>query len=139
MKKKFILGLFFFGSIFTFAMAQAPAHTHISIDPRLYEAFDSQHLENLVTENPFLIQRWNYYLDNSWYLDDLPPEKESAEYPSVNIEDIENINILVLEREQQLRRDWDRRIIYRITGHQKVLVFYSGKEFTEKLNEHLNR
>ncbi|HFA51447.1 MAG TPA: hypothetical protein ENJ95_20735 [Bacteroidetes bacterium] len=139
MKKNKLFVLFLFISFTTFVHAQQPAHTHISIDSRLYQAFDSGYLENLITENPFLLNRWNFYLDNSWYVADLPPEKDNGTLPVIQIDDLDNINIFLLEKEQHLKKDWDRARTYRIKNTDLVLVCEPGKNFTEKLNKHLNR
>lgn len=137
MKNNYILAFLFLFSLTTFVHAQH--HTNLPIDSRLVDAFDGEYLENLKTGNPFLLQRWNFYLDHAWYLTVLPAEKAEAEYPSIRIDDVNNINILLLERKFQLRRDWDKQMIYKIEDSNQALVFIPGKEFTRKLNEHLNR
>ncbi len=139
MKKNHIYPLLFFLSFSTFVSAQQPAHTHISIDSRLYEVFETGYLNDLITENPFLIQRWNFYLDNSWYITDLPKEKAKATYPVISIGDIDNINIFRIEKENDIKRDWNRQEVYQLEGQGKALVMVSGKEFTKRLNKHLNR
>ncbi len=139
MKNNYFYSLFFFTCFSTFVSAQQPAHTHISIDNRLYEAFDSGYVERLIAENPFLIHRWNYYLDNSWYITDLPAEKVKGDYPIIHIEDLGKINIFLLEKEQDLHRDWNKQQVYQIKDTGLALVLYAGKDFTKKLNDHLER
>ncbi len=139
MKNKYFYSLFFFTCFSTFVSAQQPAHTNISIDSRLYEAFDSGYLEGLIAENPFLIHRWNYYLDNSWYITDLPAEKVEDSYPIIRIDDLKKINIFLVEKGQNLQRDWDRQQVYRIENTGKALVLLAGKTFTKKLNDYLER
>lgn len=140
MKKNYIPLLLFFLSLTTFVYAQQQTtHTNLPIDSRLYETFDGEYLENLRTGNPFLLQRWNFYLDHSWYLTALPPEKAEAGYPSVRVDDLENINIFALEKALQLRRDWENQTVYSIENTDKALVLIAGKEFNRKLNEHLQR
>ena len=136
MKKIFIPALLLFYSITTFAQSQHQTHTH-PIDARLYEVFDGTYLEQLNAENPFLIQRMNFYLDHAWYITDLPAEKAKTEYPRIEIENLEKMNILLLERSQKMQRDWDKQTVYKIGDSGKALVFLPGKEFTKKLNEHL--
>ncbi|MEZ4961490.1 MAG: hypothetical protein R2830_16805 [Saprospiraceae bacterium] len=138
--KKFLIPAFLFVTCFaTFVHAQPQTHTANPIDARLYEVFDGSYLEKVNTENPFLIQRWNYYLDHAWYITDLPAEKAQAGYPIINLENPEHFNILLVEKEQHLKRDWEKQMIYRIGDSKKALVFYPGKEFNERLNEHLGR
>ncbi len=136
MKKIFIPVLLLFLSITTFAQSQQQTHTH-PIDARLFEVFDGTYLEQLNAENPFLIQRLNFYLDHAWYITDLPAEKSSSDYRTIQIEDVEKMNILLVEKEQKLERDWDKQTVYKIGNSGKALVFLPGKEFTKKLNEHL--
>jgi hypothetical protein len=140
MKKICIPLIGFFALLVTFANAQEnQAHTRLSFDHRLLAVYDADHLSTLQAENPFLIQRLNFYLDHAWYISPLPVEKITPDMPSVKIDDLDNINILVLEKEQHLTRDWEKLMIYRIENSDKALVFLSGKEFTEQLNKHLGR
>ncbi|MBI5917310.1 MAG: hypothetical protein HY842_18225 [Bacteroidetes bacterium] len=140
MKKNLFLSFFFILSIATFVKAQSQlAHTEVPIDSRLFEAFGGDYLENLKTANPFLLQRWNFYLDNSWYLTDFPTEKDRPDYATIRIDDLENINILVLEKKFGMKRDWNKIAIFKIENTDKALVLISGKAFNEKLNEHLKR
>ena len=107
-------------------------------DPRLYAAFDSAYIESLRRDNPTLLLRWNFYLDNAFIISDFPPQKgDIAQYPAVQIPDISNMNILVLEKNQRLTRDWQKPVFYRIDGTQQVLMYYPGKEFNRKFREWL--
>ena len=135
MRNSYILFLLFF---VTFASAQNTHHT-ISIDDRLLEIYDQTYLENLKSNNPVILERWNFYLDHAWFLADLPVGKEVSNYKKISIPDLENINILLLEKAQGLSRDWEKFTFYRIEGTDQMLVYYPGKEFTAKLNEHLGR
>jgi hypothetical protein len=139
MKKKCTPFLFFVLAISTFVHAQQQAHTGPPIDNRLYEVFDGNFLEHLKSDNPFSLQRLNFYLDHAWYLTELPGAKVAAGYRVISLAGLENINILKLEKEQHLLRDWNRQMVYKIENTSQALVFHSGKEFTRRLNEHLER
>ena len=105
-------------------------------DSRLYAAFDSAYLERLKTDNPNLLLRWNYYLDNAFIISDFPAAKgEITQYPEVQIPDIANVNILVLEKTQSLHRDWHKPTFYRIGDTGKVLMYYSGEDFNRKFKK----
>lgn len=105
-------------------------------DSRLYAAFDSAYLERLKTDNPNLLLRWNYYLDNAFIISDFPAAKgEITQYPEVQIPDIANVNILVLEKTQSLHRDWRKPTFYRIGDTGKVLMYYSGEDFNRKFKK----
>lgn len=127
----------FFIFFATFAFSQQA--DIISIDDRLYDVFDREYLQNLKTTNPFLIQRWNYYLDYAWSIEDLPAEKATSTYQTITIPDLENINILLLEKEFDLKPDWQKFNMYKIAGTEKMLVYLPGKTFVARLNEHLGR
>ncbi len=137
--KSILLLAFVLLSFSIFAQNTTESHTHLTIDKRLYAVFDRGYLEKVRTAHPFFIQRWNFYLDHSWYLSDLPKEKAKAAYPVVQIANLEYINILLLEKEQNLRKDWNKREVYAVAGTDKALVFYAGKDFNRRLNDFLVR
>ncbi len=134
--KKLLILLLLSASIY--AHAQSNTTTPLDIDQRLLALYDEAYLDRLKKTNPFMIQRLNYYLDNAYYITDYPKAK-AASYPSVAIADLEHFNILLLEKEQDLKRNWDKITVYQIKGTNKVLVYYSGKDFVKRLNEHYNR
>ena len=52
---------------------------------------------------------------------------------------LSNINILLLEQKNELTRDFNKTVKHKIKGTNKILVYYSGKEFNQKFNEYLGR
>ena len=121
-----------------FLFSQNRAKT-ADLDHRLLEVYEQDYLEKLQNKNPFLLERWTYYLDHAYYLTELPEQKQKESYPQIIIKDITNINILLLEREQQLKRQWELPSIYKIKGSPKYLVYLPGKKFTENLKAHLQQ
>jgi hypothetical protein len=122
-------------------VAQAqPAAPSVKIDPRLYDVYEKDELESIQKDEPFFIKRWNFYLDNAFFISDSPLSKDGSDegYPSVNIPDLANINILKLEKEQNLKHDFMTETIYKITGTKKYLAYYAGRHFVEKFKEHLS-
>ena len=117
---------------------QIPSSTSIktAIDPRLSVAFDAAYIEESRLNDPFSLERWTFYLDNAYFISDSPLTKEGVneDFPSVSIPDIKNINIIKLEREQHLIREYQRETIYKITGTNQYLVYYAGIDFIEKFN-----
>lgn len=114
-----------------FAQTPTPAP-----DARLYAAFDSAYVETLRTANPTLLLRWNFYLDNAFIISDFPSEKgDIAQFPVVQIPNLKQFNILVLEKTQRLARDWQKAVFYRIGDSNKVLMYFSGKDFNRKFRE----
>lgn len=124
-------------SILSFAQKQSSEI--VEIDERLTTVYEKEYLENLQIQNPVLLQRWSFYLDNAFYIVDFPQEKGNPDYPMIEIADLDNINIFLLERNQKMERDFDKSTKYKIKGTNKVLVYYSGKEFNQKLNKFLGR
>lgn len=117
-----------------------PGTSNVIPDARLYDAFDSTYLESLRRDNPGLLQRWNFYLDNAFIVTEFPPQKgDIAQFPAVQISDISGINILVLEKNQHLAHDWQKPVFYRINNTGKVLMYYPGKEFNQKFREWLSK
>ena len=113
--------------------------TFQDIDHRLYDVYEKDYLKKLKNKNPFLLERWAYYLDHAFYLTELPKEKITKHYPIVKIKDLSNINILLLEKEQKLVRNWDVPTIYKIAKTKKYLVYLPGKKFTAQLKKNLSK
>lgn len=116
-----------------FAQSNSETTTTPVPDQRLYEVYETDYIDRLVTENPFLIKRWNYYLDNAFYIMDAVPGK-TDDKPEVTITDISNINILLLEKEQKLTHDFKGMTIYNIKNTNKCLVYLPGEKFVKLLN-----
>lgn len=108
------------------------------IDKRLYDVFDATHLKNLQQKTPFNIHYYNFFLDNSYQIVSLAKDK-SIDTKSIMIPDLNNINILKLQKQYALKRAYDRPTYYKITNTNKLLVFLPEKEFIKKLNQHLGR
>jgi hypothetical protein len=121
------------------SFAQNNSSETVEIDERLTEVYDAEYLTNLQTQNPFLLQRWSFYLDNAYYIVDFPKGKGTPDYPTIEVADLDNMNILLLEKSQKMTRDFDKLTKYKIKGTNKILVYYSGKEFNQKLNSFLGR
>ena len=118
---------------------QSQTETEITVDPRLYEVHDAAYLQKLKTTQPSTIQRWNYYLDHAFYIVDYPQDKGAEDFPEITIPNLSDINIFQLESTFKMVRDFNTEMKYKITGTDKVLVYYSGKRFNKNLNEHLGR
>jgi hypothetical protein len=109
-----------------------------TMDKRLLEVFDKEYLDLVRREDPILFERWHFYLDHAFFISDSPHTKEGNKevYPSVLIDDLSSINILKLEKEQDLKHDFYTETIYKIEGTTQFLVYLAGKDFVEKFNAH---
>lgn len=135
---KNIFLLLFLGMSAALFAQDAKENSVVQPDARLYEVYAADYLQRLQTKNPFLIQRWNFFLDHGFYVTDMPAGKDMT-YSEITVADVDKINILQLEKEQNLTRDFNKRMRYRIAGTDKLLICYSGKEFRDALNIHLGR
>jgi hypothetical protein len=108
-----------------------------NIDPRIYAAYGQEYVNQVAQTNPFLIQYWTFYLDHAFAITDVPTEKEpdSKPHPSIKMDNLNEINILQLEKDLQLKPHWDRVNIYRIQNSDKLLVYYPTDHFVRALNE----
>lgn len=121
-------------SSFTFTQPD----TKTEPDPRLYDALSKSEIAEMQEKNPFLIQYYNYFLDHSYKIINQPKSKQ-LDLPSVIIPNIEDFNILLIKKQQKLKRTWESQTYYTIKDTDKVLVFMSEREFTQKLNESVGR
>ena len=117
------------------AQSQAKVDTE-NPDSRLFEVYESSYIDQIQTSNPFLIQRWNYYLDHAYTVIE-EKDAKPTDYPTVSIPDLEHINILLLEKEQNLTHDFEKPTVYRISNTNKLLVYKSGKQFNEQFRDSL--
>jgi hypothetical protein len=130
-------------SLLLFGCSLLPAQTSvtnnsivIAPDARLFEAFDSSYLLTILQSNPTLIRRWNFYLDNAFIITDFPTKKGNInDLKTVKIPNISNFNIFTIEKTQNLGRDWDKPVFYRINQTDKVLMYFAGKDFMKKFNQ----
>jgi hypothetical protein len=107
-----------------------------AIDQRLYAVFGKEYIDASLRDDLFSLQRWTFYLDNAYIIVSEPPTKDgtAGDFPTVKIPDLAHINILQLEKEQDLKRNFYVESIYRIEGTTKYLVYQSGRNFVEAFN-----
>jgi len=111
--------------------------TKVIPDARLYECFDSLFIETQLTDNPDIILYYNYFLDHSYYLTDLPPKEDfiatlkSIDFP--DDEDLTNLNVL----KYKLELSNDKITYYRLGTSDRVIVFYEGNEITRRFNGYM--
>ncbi len=109
----------------------------ITPDARIYDAFDDKFVDELTVDNPALILYYNYYLDNAFYISELPVDKNEflANLTSLDLDEnvkISEINILKLK----LDLNFEQQTYYRIGKSDRVMIFYSGIELNDKFNDY---
>lgn len=137
MRKTALSAALFWTFALNLAISQNTSSPNSPIDTRLIQVFGKDHMDKVAKEDPFLLHRWTFYLDNAFFISDSPLSKDETDiesYPSVKIENLNQVNIFQLEQEQDLKRDYYTETIYRIAGTKKYLVYYAGRDFIEKFN-----
>ncbi len=106
-------------------------------DSRLSTVFSQNYLDKVAQENPVLLSKWNFYLDNAFFITDFPAgKKDEGVFESIKVEDVYNINIKKLEKELGIGPDYENQRIYKIAGTNKLLIYRSGKDFYRLYNKH---
>ena len=108
----------------------------IEIDKRLKGLYKTSQLKQLKESNPQFLARLNYYLDNAFIITEQNEEKPTDFLGDVVIDDLENFNILKLEKDQNLKRSWDKISVYRIKGTNQLLVYHAGRNFNRDFQKH---
>ncbi len=136
--KQILYVLLIFLPLTAFSQNNSPVSK--TIDARLYEAYGKAYVDEVAQSDTYLLHRWTFYLDNAFYVTDALVNKDgvAVDYPSVSVPDLAHINILKLEQEQKLKRDFHVEMIYKIAGTNKFLIYHSGKNFVDRLNEYIN-
>ncbi len=134
MRAIFIICLF----IFSFAVV-CNGQSDINVDDRLVGLYSPSQLNQLKESNPQFLERLNFYLDHAFIITDQNEKKPTELSGNVTIQDLENFNILKLEKEQDLKRSWDKISAYKIEGTNKLLVYHAGRNFNRDFQKHYRK
>ena len=133
--KKYILSLIFLSFLLSFKSA---SDYEIKNEKKLIEFLGEKDFEYLKFKNNRLLIYYDFFIDNSWYLIDVPSEKindlsySEIELPLINGKiDKGNLNVLMLD----VSRDYEHEVRYFVKGSNQVIAFYSEKKFIEMFNE----
>ncbi|MBP7699319.1 MAG: hypothetical protein KA101_01650 [Saprospiraceae bacterium] len=110
----------------------------VTADSRLADVFESSYLSNLSDNHPLILQRYNYFLDNAYFIDVHPKGKAQLNVPVIKLDANTQFNIIAVMREHKLKTSPDKRLYYRIENSDKVLVFYSTREFDTNFKNSLH-
>ena len=107
----------------------------VKADLRISQAFGQEFVTGLEKSDPLLILYYNFYLDNAYYIQEMPVDKSDFVNSLISVDadplDFkENINILQLG----LELNFEKRTYYRMKTTNFVMIFYSGLELTDKFN-----
>lgn len=117
------------------------------VDSRLEEVFSETYIQNLTENHPNDLDYLNWYLDNSYVIIEISPEKcEYLPYlkhfdpvtKSVgeNVIDLDQENLNVYR--YSFERLYDKSTTYRIGDSGKAIVFISQKDLATNFNKHQN-
>ncbi len=109
-------------------------------EKKVMDYLGKESYEFVLKKNPDIIKYYIYFIENSYYIADIPKEKsgstkdiKTAVIPLKSNGDIDIVAMNVLKL--NLKRDFYNRTYYQIEGTQKLLVFYSEVEFMENFNK----
>ena len=99
----------------SFNSVRAQNTSNKQIDARLTAVFDNNYIESIHTDT-FWAKKWRFYLDNAFFISDASVDKSGNENieGTIEVADINNINILQLEKTYALKRDYYTYKAYKI-------------------------
>lgn len=145
MKKLFIVITTLFWMSLTFA--QTNTNTP---DQKLIDAYGQETVDFYINNAPHLISYYNFLLNNSYKIVEMPQEKMSEidQFPEMKLKDkflqepqdfsengLSKLNILKYD----IKIDQVGGAIYRLGNTNKLIVFYSGKEIQAMYNETIQK
>lgn len=145
--KKVIVSMFFL-LILGVSFAQN-TKKQIVADPRIIEVFGQETVDFYLENNPTAIQYYNFFLENSFSIQEMPQEKmgdlqtipelkrkEKFQSDFIDYTDkgLENLNIMKFD----LKIDQNVGPIYRLGNTNKIIVFLSGSEIQTKFNKYIS-
>ncbi len=125
--------------LFPFFSVRAQNTSNVQIDARLSSVFDNNYIQSIRTDT-FWIKKWRFYLDNAFFISEASVDKSGNENIEgiIEVPDINNINILALEKTYALKRDYYTCKAYKIKNTSQYLVYLPTRDYIEKLNNYLN-
>jgi len=108
------------------------ASAQVGFDQRLLAKFNQDQLNSLKVSNPEILAYWNFYLDHSFVIIDMPAEKDFETIKTLKVSDVNNINILELH----LTMDRLHAQLFKIEGSNKLLRLLSNDAFAKEFNVH---
>ncbi|HKL39043.1 MAG TPA: hypothetical protein VJ894_00090 [Cryomorphaceae bacterium] len=102
-------------------------------DTRLLAKYSEERINQLLEEQPSVIEYWTYYLDHSFTIVDEQSGKSFLTDETIKIKDVENFNVLELD----IYMDRKKPKAYRIKGTNKFLILKSNDQFSQAYS--LNR
>ncbi len=140
---KQLVYLLIFSSILLCNFANAQENKIPSADDRIADVFGIDYIIRMLDESPQRLAYLTYYLENSYFIDDLPVGKQYSSTDDIldkngnvgnliiDLYDLTNFNVLNFN----FKRNQKTRTFYQIGDSNKMIVFYSQNEFLKGYNE----
>lgn len=143
--KKLILSVLLL-TVMVLSIAQTQK-TPIVPDPRVIEVFGQETVTFYLENNPSIIQYYNFFLENSYSIQDMPQEKmgELQNIPELKLKEnfqtdvidytekgLENLNIMKFD----FQIDPNVGPIFRLGNTNRLIIFLSGKEIQNLYNKY---
>ncbi len=108
-------------------------------DPRIIDYLGQEKVDIILKNNPDLINYYNFFLENSYIISEVPQDKlidnnfTEIKLPLENGKvDREKLNVLKLN----IQRKYDSRIYFKVENSNEIFIMLSEKEFIEKYNDY---
>lgn len=122
---KTIFILFFLG-------VSLSAFSQDDFDKRLLVKFSEEQVLKMKSEHPNVLEYWDFYLDHSYVIVDVPEGKSASEYPELKFKSADKFNILA----HDITMNSTVKKYYQLPGSNQMLVLLSSADFTKKFNEY---
>ena len=126
-------------TLFLLSIILLSSFASIKPDNRLIDYLDAEKVAILQKSNPSLIHYYNFFLDNSYTISDLPADKfegnnfNELDLPLINGKvDTKKLNVLKLE----IQRKYEEDIYFKVKGQNTIFIMLSEKKFMEKYNKY---
>ncbi len=111
----------------------------IEPDSRILAYLGQQKTEQLQKANPDLIRYYNFFLDNSYTIAEVPQQKlDENNLPELILPiknghvDTKKLNVLTLN----IKRHYDQAVYYKVKNTKEIFIMLSEKDFIKKYNEY---
>lgn len=113
--------------------------TGIKPDPRILDYLGQEKLDITIQNNPELIRYYNFFLENSYLVSEVPQNKlDENNFPTLKLPlingkvDTKKLNVLILD----IERKYDERSYFKVKDSKEIFIMLSEKEFIKKYNNY---
>jgi hypothetical protein len=125
----------------------------IKIDNRIKDTFPAEYINDLHLNNPDQLLFLNYFLDNAWYVDNLPQEKLTGIKPLKSLDNSDNLSVSEISQiltdskrkkefnilKYKIERNPKGETVYKINDQGLVLIIYKNEDIMQGFNQYRNQ